>query len=122
MLGVFKGRDRTVVAPTCYLSGIFFFAILFLFLPFVSPFGGRLSHARRFVMSRLRRHDGAAGAPMGANVGEYLLLARPLFCVYFRGGATCGWFGCAKTTGVLIEPGFHLALGFWHLRGINGSP
>ena len=25
MLGVFKGRDRTVVAPTCYLSGNFFF-------------------------------------------------------------------------------------------------
>ena len=28
MLGVFKGRDRTVVAPTCYLSGICFLSQL----------------------------------------------------------------------------------------------
>ena len=31
-------------------------AILFLFLPFVSPFGGLLSHMCRFVMTCLHRH------------------------------------------------------------------
>ena len=113
MFGVFKGRDRIVVAPTCYLSG--------MFLPFSSYFCP--SYPPLAVVCHMCvGSDGAAGAPLGANVSEYLLLAHPLFCVYFRGGATCGWFGCAKTTGVLIEPGFHFGLGFWHPGALMVRP
>ena len=73
MFGIFKGRDRTVVATTSYLSGICFCnSLSFSALRFSF---WRLSHGRRFVMSGLCWDGGAAGAPLGANVGEYLLLA-----------------------------------------------
>ena len=117
MFGVFKGPDQVVVAPTSYLSGFFCVPFCSFSCPLFLPLAV-FCHAYLFVMSR--RH-GYCWRTIGGK-SWWVSTAGPLFCVYFWRGATCGWCGFTKITGVLIEPGFHFALGFWPSLGISGLP
>ena len=81
-VGVFKGLGRVVVDPARYISGNCFLCHSFPFTACCFPLWYLLSQVHLLV-HLVFSGIAAGGAPLGANIREFLLLA-PFLCP--RGG------------------------------------